>query len=321
MASGNEKSVSGKSKSNIYETITAKIIAAIESCPGEPVMPWQRGGFRPTLPVNATTHQPYRGINILSLWVSALERGYEAGEWATLRQWNTIGAQVRKGERASPIVFYREIETHPGTRSAAQNGAGDSAGSEGDTEVRRMARGYWVFAAEQVDGYTPTSALPQNPVERIAAAEAYFAATGARVIVGGSRACYRPSTDTIHMPDEARFTGHDARMRTDAWYRVLSHETAHWTSPPHRLDRQLGKRFGDDQYAMEECIADTAACFVCARLGIAGEPHPDHARYIHHWLSVMTADAKAIFTAAAKAQEIVGYLDGLQAKAAQQRAA
>jgi len=50
----------------------------------------------------------------------------------------------------------------------------------------------------------------------------------------------------------------------------------------HRLNRQLGKRFGDDQYAMEECVAETSAAFVCARLGIAAEPHPDHARYIHH---------------------------------------
>ena len=66
---------SAKSKANIYETITAKILAAIESNPGEPVLPWQRGGFNPTLPINATTQAAYRGINILSLWVSALERG------------------------------------------------------------------------------------------------------------------------------------------------------------------------------------------------------------------------------------------------------
>ena len=300
---------SAKSKSNIYDTITAKILAAIESNPGEPVLPWQRGGFNPTLPVNATTHQPYRGINILSLWVSAIERGYETGEWATLKQWNAIGAHVRKGERASPIVFYREIEV--------RGEASEADGADAETERRRMARGYWVFAAEQVEGYTPASALPPRSIERIAAAEAYFAATGARVIVGGTQACYRPSTDTIHMPDEARFFGADARPRTDAWYRVLSHETAHWTAPSHRLGRELGKRFGDDRYAMEECVAETAACFLCARLGIAtDEPHPDHARYIHHWIKVMKTDSRAIFAAAAKAQEAVAYLDGLQGDAA-----
>ena len=298
---------SAKSRPNIYETITAKILAAIEASPGDPVLPWQRGGFNPVIPTNAATGNDYRGVNILSLWVTALERGYDSGVFATYKQWSALGAQVRKGESATPIVFYRELEKTKDGADAANPDA---------IETIRMARGYWVFAAEQVDGYTPATALPPNPIARIAAAEAYFAATGARVIVGGSQAFYRPSTDTIHMPDEARFLGDDGKARTDAWYRVLSHETAHYTSATNRCNRQLGKRFGDDQYAMEECIAETAACFICARLGISGEPHPDHARYIHHWISVMKSDARAIFAAAAKAQEAVAYLDGLQAAAA-----
>ena len=129
----------------IYETITNKIVAAIETDPGDPVMPWQRSGARPVLPVNAVTGQAYRGVNILSLWVTALERGYASGEWATLKQWNAKGAQVRKGETASPIVFYREIAR------------GDAAAS-GDEETQDrffVARGYWVFGAEQVKGINP----------------------------------------------------------------------------------------------------------------------------------------------------------------------
>ena len=104
--------------------------------------------------------------------------------------WNAKGAQVRKGEKASPIVFYKEITV----ANAAEADAGDC-----ETEQRRLARGYWVFAAEQVDGYRPATALPPNPIARVAAAEAFFAATGAKVIVGGAQACYRPSTDSIHM--------------------------------------------------------------------------------------------------------------------------
>ena len=245
---------SAKSRANIYETITAKILAAIESNPGDPVLPWQRGGFNPTLPINATTQAAYRGINILSLWVSALERGYESGEWATLKQWNAIGAHVRKGERASPIVFYREFEVRNDASQTRDSSAGD--GSDGETELRRMARGYWVFAAEQVDGYTPATALPPNPIQRIAAAEAYFAATGARVIVGGTQACYRPSTDTIHMPDEARFVGTDDRTRTDYFIRTRSRDNSLGRAPS-RLNRQFGKRFGDDQYVIEEACAET----------------------------------------------------------------
>ncbi|MEQ1698305.1 MAG: zincin-like metallopeptidase domain-containing protein [Hyphomicrobiaceae bacterium] len=302
---------------DIYRTITDKIIAAIENNPGEPVMPWHRGGFRPVIPTNAATGNEYRGVNILSLWVTSLERGYDSGTFATYKQWASLGAQVRKGESASPIVFYREIE------KTRDGGTGNpfTPGGAAEAETIRMARGYWVFAVEQVDGYAIAPELPANPIERIAAADAYVAATGAKVIVGGRQAYYRPSTDTIHMPDEARFFDTEGRTRSLAFFQTLHHELAHWTSAERRLNRQLGKRFGDDAYCAEEVIAETAACFIGARLGIAPEPHPDHARYILHWLTVMKSDARAMFAAAAKAQEIVTYLDGLQPDAALARAA
>ena len=306
------RSQAQKQRSDIYETITSKLLAAIEASPGDPIMPWQRGGTRPVLPTNTVTGQAYRGVNILSLWIAALDRGYASGEWATLRQWNEKGAHVRKGEKASPIVFYKEItvETDP-----------DAGEAEGEAERRRFARGYWVFAAEQVEGYQPATALPLNPIARIAAADSYFAATGAKVVIGGTQACYRTSTDTIHMPDEARFIASDGRTRTEAWYGVLGHETTHWAGASHRLNRQFGKRFGDSAYCFEEACAEIGAAFLCARLGIAIEPHPDHARYIDHWLKVMKAEPRAIFAAAARAQEAVTYLDGLQSTTSQRFAA
>jgi antirestriction protein ArdC len=298
-------------RASIYETITNAILAAIARGPGDPVMPWQRSGTRPVLPVNAVTGQAYRGVNILSLWVAALERGYDSGTWATLKQWNAKGAFVRKGERASPIVFYREIEVE-----------NQSGPDDGDAPGRRfMARGYGVFAAEQVDGYAPATALPPDPIQRVAAAETYFAATGAEILIGGGQAYYRPSTDTIHMPDETRFIETDGRTRTEAWYAVLGHETAHWAGAPHRLNRDFGTRFGDDAYCFEEACAECCAAFLGARLGIAAEPHPDHARYIHHWLRIMKANPRALFAAAAKAQEAVAYLDGLQPPAVARAAA
>ncbi len=296
---------------SIYETITNKIIAAIEAGPGDPVMPWQRGGVRLVLPMNAATGQAYRGVNILSLWVTALQRGYDSGEFATLKQWNGKGATVRKGEKATPIVFYREIDKSNNTDA-----------NDDETQDRMfVARGYWVFAAEQVDGYRPATQLPTNPLARSVVADRYFSATQVRIIIGGSQACYRPSTDTIHMPDEARFIGSDGRSRTESWYGVLGHEACHWAGAANRLARDFGKRFGDDAYCLEEACAECCAAFLCAKLGLAVEPHPDHARYIHHWLTVMTANPRALFAAAAKAQAAVAYLDALQPDAALRMAA
>ena len=178
-----------RSRQSIYETITAKIVAAIEAGPGDPIMPWQRGSVSPVLPTNAATGHAYRGVNILSLWVTALERGYSSGEWASLKQWNQKGARVRKGEKASAIVFYKEIsiEAH-----------GDADDEEGETQRRRLARGYWVFAAEQVEGYEPATALPPNPIDRIASAEAYFAATGAIIMLVARKPAiaHRPTPST-----------------------------------------------------------------------------------------------------------------------------
>jgi antirestriction protein ArdC len=267
-------------RSSIYQTITDKILAAIEQNLGDPVMPWQRGGARPVLPSNAVTGQAYRGVNILSLWVTALERGYSSGEWATLKQWNTKGATMRKGEKASPIAFYREIE---------KTGVDSTSSSEGTADRFLIARGYWVFDAEQVDGHGVAVPLAPNPIERIAAAEAYFASTRARIVISGAQAYYRPATDTIHMPDEARFIATDGRSRTEAWYAVLGHEVAHYSGAPHRLNRDFGKRFGDDAYCFEEACAELCSAFLCARWRLAAEPHPDHARYIHHWLKLCAA--------------------------------
>jgi antirestriction protein ArdC len=89
----------------------------------------------------------------------------------------------------------------------------------------------------------------------------------------------------------------------------------HWTKAPERLDRDFGrKRFGDAGYAMEELVAELGAAFLCADLGLSPEPREEHAAYLHHWLTVMKADKRAIFSAAAHAQRAVDFLHGLQPK-------
>jgi antirestriction protein ArdC len=133
------------------------------------------------------------------------------------------------------------------------------------------------------------------------------------VTFGGQRAFYTPMTDTIHMPDRNRFVGSATSSATECLYATLLHELTHWTGIKTRCDRVFGKRFGDDAYAMEELVAELGAAFLCADRGIANTPRPDHAAYISHWLTILKADTKAIFTAASKAAQAVDYLDGLQA--------
>lgn len=286
---------------DIHAEITNKLIAAIKADPGKPVMPWRRASGPLFMPVNALTGNAYNGINVVSLWVSAEVSGYTAPVWATYRQWSELGCQVRKGEKSSLVVFYKEYDSEPDPENADDNGK------------RRVARASYVFNAGQVDGYArPDAPEPLGPVERLQAVDAFVAATAARIEHGGESAYYRPSTDHIQMPDEGLFCGTGTMSRGEAYYAVLAHELTHWSGAKHRLARDMGKRFGDAAYASEELVAEIASAFLCAEFGITQDTRADHAQYLAHWLKLLQDDSRAIFTAAAKASEAVAYLKRLR---------
>ncbi|ADZ69035.1 ArdC family protein [Polymorphum gilvum] len=288
---------------DVYTQVTNNIIAAIEAGAGDWQMPWHRSGEGLNRPVNIDTSKAYRGINVVSLWASAQARGFITGTWGTYRQWQANGCQVRKGEKSSLVVFYKEFEV-------------EERNDTGETEhgKRLMARASWVFNADQVDGYeAPALPEPKDPVATVAAAERFITATGAIIRHGGTRAFYRPSDDIIQMPERERFLGTETSTATESYYATLLHELTHWTGDTRRCDRQFGKRFGDDAYAVEELVAELGAAFLCADLGVTLTPRPDHAAYIDSWLKVLKADKKAIFAAASAAAKATDFLAGLQA--------
>ena len=190
-------------------------------------------------------------------------------------------------------------------------------GEEIEQDIPFM-KAYTVFNVEQIEDlpadYYTKSEPKGEPLQLIATAEAFFAATGATFRHGGNKAYYAPSPDLIQLPPPAAFTDAESYAATKA------HELTHWTAHPSRLARVLGKRFGDNAYAAEELIAELGAAYLCADLGITREPRDDHAAYLAHWLKVLREDKRAIFTAAAHAQRAVDYLHSLQ-RQEQRRAA
>jgi len=281
---------------DLYAHVTDSIVAAIEAGTAECCLPWQRTGIGNLLPINAATGAAYNGINILSLWATAMRQDYARGLWATYRQWSALGAQVRKGARGACVIFYKEYEAEPDPDNDADDGK------------RRLARASWVFNAEQVEGYELPEMPDRPPIERIAMAEVLIEKNGADIRHGGDQACYVPSADYIQMPNERLFAAEDEAQRTEDYYAVLFHELTHWSGASHRLNRDMHKRFGDRTYAMEELVAELGAAFLCGELGITPVPRPDHAGYIAGWLEAMKADKRAIFTAAARAGEAASYL-------------
>jgi antirestriction protein ArdC len=281
-------------KQDIYARVTSAIITAIESGTGSYRMPWvvrQDKGFSP---ISIATVKPYRGINTVVLWSQAQSKGYGSALWGTYQQWQSLGGQVRKGEHGSPVVYWGTYETK------------DTAADEQEERNGRhlFCKGYTVFNLDQVDGVKlPKRLEPKlSHNERIERAETFFAAVGVPVRDGGNRAFYRPDTDAVYMP------GFDQFPEASQYYSVLAHESTHWTSHASRCDRQLGKRFGDAAYAMEELIAELGSAYTMAALELELTPRADHAAYIESWLRILKADKRAIFTAASQAQLAADWL-------------
>jgi antirestriction protein ArdC len=286
-------------RTDVYACVTDRIIADMEAGVRPWLKPWKTGSSEGRIAVprrhNGT---PYRGINILLLWGAAMAKGYSSPLWMTFRQAGELKAHVRKGEHGSLVVFADRV---------AKTETNDQG--EVEREVAFM-KGYTVFNVEQIEGLPAhfyAKAEPKgDPLNLIESAEAFFAATGATFRYGGDSAYYVPGPDYIQLPPPAAFK--DA----ESFAAVKGHETIHWSAHPSRLARVLGKRFGDDAYAAEELVAELGAAFLCADLGITPQPRADHAAYLGHWLQILKADRRAIFTAAAQAQRAVDFLHSLQ---------
>jgi antirestriction protein ArdC len=225
-------------------------------------------------------------------------RGYPASLWASYKQWQQLGAQVRKGEHGAMVVFYKRVETE----------SSEPEDHDKDPQLRFFARRSWVFNVAQVDGWEDTVPPSPSGAHPIGEVEAFVQAVNATVCHGYATARYRPRADLIEMPNREWFPGSELGSAEEAYYSVLLHELTHWSGAPHRLNRTFGKRYGDDAYAFEELVAELGAAFMCAAFGISTEPRPDHAGYVSSWLRVLKNDVRAIFTAASKAQEAFEHL-------------
>lgn len=282
-------------KFNVYEAITANIITALEAGVAGAKLPWHVANTANRIPVNAVTGKEYSGSNILNLWLTAQANGYSSCRWATFKQWADVGATVRKGEKGTVCIYYTTLEKE------RDNGTVDRI---------PLARAFWLFNAAQVEGdvNAPAPAPTADLTARIAAADAAVAATGAVIVEGGDRAFYRVSTDEIHIPARAAFTGTQTQTATEGYYATLLHELAHWTGHKRRLDRKLGSGFGTEGYACEELVAELGAAFLCARLGVSNEPRADHAQYLASWLKALKNDNRAIIRAASAAGAAADYV-------------
>jgi antirestriction protein ArdC len=297
-------------RADIYTRITDKIIGDLEKGVRPWLRPWsvEHTEGRITRPLRHNG-MAYNGINVVMLWSAAVAKGYSNPHWLTFKQALELGGNVRRGEAGELVVYADRMK-----RTEI-----DAKGEEVEREIPFL-KGYTVFNAEQCENlpaqYTGRVEAPAlSAMQRLEAADTFFAATGADIRHGGTRAYYAEGADFVQMPPFETFRDAESHAAT------LAHELTHWTKHDKRLARDMGRvKFGDEGYAREELVAKLGSAFLCADLGITPETREDHASYIASWLKVLKDDKRFVFSAASHAQRAVDYLHGLQ-KQGRERAA
>lgn len=280
----------------IYENVTKTIIQALE----QGVIPWKKPWHQlQSVPVNATTNRPYRGVNTFLLSIHP----YTDHRWLTIKQANELNGAVKPGEKATTVVFWKRWTPN-------------LPADEQEPGVHRevpLLRYFKVFNAEQCVGLS----LPElhraeeyKEHERIERAELLVRhmPNPPTITEGGNTAWYRPSDDHVQIPELSRFE------TPDSYYATLFHELGHATGHELRLNRTgvTGKiLFGSGEYSKEELVAELTSAFCAATVSLDDHVVGSAASYIEGWLGVLRSDPKAVVIAAAQAQRASDHIRGV----------
>lgn len=287
-------------RKDIYQEVTDTIVKQLE----KGVVPWRKpwkseNDFSFDLPMNYSTQNKYRGINILLLWASAMDQNLKTNEWATFKQWKEKNESIRQDEKGTMIVYYDTFERE----------------EEGEIKKIPFLKHSYVFNRSQLAGFKPDEkpeTEPKGIVEKLDIVEQFVANCNAQIDYNKKMASYNRATDKISMPNSKTFIATDQCSATEGYYATLVHELTHWTGHESRLNRNLGKKFGDKQYAVEELVAELGAAFMCTGFGISRPEKEQHASYIGSWLKALKDDKHVIVAAASEASKASEFLHKLQ---------
>ncbi|WP_287460547.1 ArdC-like ssDNA-binding domain-containing protein [Sphingomonas sp.] len=239
-----------ENRANLYDEVTARIVAELEAGRFPWVQPWgTTGGTGPGLPRNALTARTYSGVNILILWGAVIEHGWPSQSWLTFRQAQEAGGCVRKGEHGVTVV-YADCFT-PVAESEAEKALLRGSDDQPNRAIWFLKR-FTVFNVAQCEGLRPGLAADPTPLperEIVPVAEEVIAASGVDFRIGGDRAFYAPDPDVVQVPPQPAF------FDQINYYRTCLHELTHATGHPKRLGRDLKNAFGSKDYAREELVA------------------------------------------------------------------
>lgn len=278
---------------NIYQTVTDRILKQLKAG----VVPWHKtwtAGF----PKSLTTGKEYRGVNILVLGTTEFTSRY----WLTYREALRLGGHVRKGEKATPVVFWKWRTPEELAKRREQTGKENPAPCVPFTNA--------VFNLDQVEGVPrPADDVPTRPNEPLDIAEHVFEVMPdkpAIVHTATSQPAYHSLVDQVTMPHLSQFES------AAEYYAALFHELVHATGHPKRLNR-FGEAEGDriERYSFEELVAEFGAAFLCAFTGVQNaDTDALQASYIDGWSKALQSDSRLVVRAASAAQRAADYIRG-----------
>jgi antirestriction protein ArdC len=279
-------------RNKVIENIAERLIKALSTFEGQ----WEKPFFTAGNNRNVVTGKDYRGINVLILAVAALKNGYKSKKWGTFQQWLEKKCPVKKGEKATQIIFWKPLIYKEEVRT--ENG--EIIEEEKETYV---ARAYYVFNAEQVEGYAEEPESEKIDVEAVAEINKFFDNTKIPYQFG-ERACYSPMKDLVIIPAREKC------ISLTEYAATFAHEMTHATGHKSRLAREMGME--TEKYAYEELIADIGAGMVCSYIGYDYAFSKNNLAYLKSWLQVFKDDPKKIVSACSQAQKAADYLIDIQ---------
>jgi antirestriction protein ArdC len=277
-----------------YDIINSKIVELLESG----TVPWRKTwNAVSNQPKNLMSRKNYRGINVFMLACMP----YSSPYWMTFKQCQDKGGHVRKGEKSTPVIFYKLIE-----RKDADGTDSDETACNGKYG---MLRYYALFNLEQTEGIEapPSTETTINPFTPIVRAEMILSNMPLRPDVqhGGNKACYSPSLDYVKLPAPEAFES------PEEYYSTAFHELTHATGHAKRVGRKgvtESNFFGSHEYSKEELVAEMGAAFLCGHAGIEQKVLENSAAYIRGWLKALKNDKTLLIHAAAQAQKASDYI-------------
>lgn len=275
-------------REDVRDKIAAAFIDALQGGVIPWRKPWRGAGMTPRNPVTGTI---YKGGNALYLGFLQIANGYTSGEWYTFKGAQSKGANVRKGQKGSPIVFWSFIDK-VNTKT-------------GKKEKIPLVRSSVVFNRDQIEGLPEREASAVTAVSPIAMADAIvngFSNAPELVHTEGDRACYYPMFDRVEMPAMASFTN------AESYYHTLFHELAHSTGHDKRLKRPLSQMVED--YSKEELIAEITASFLSAEAGTLAAVQENSLAYVQGWAKRLGSEPRLILEAANAAQKAADLILG-----------